>query len=85
MFQGIRTDSRLGRVLDHDSAGGRLIHRIELRAHDYLAGEIGPSKLIRWGRLMSLVEAGAIHGYWPLRWCNESGTLPGIALLHDGS
>jgi hypothetical protein len=39
--------------------------RIELRASDYLAGEIGPSKWIRWGRLMGLVEAGAVHGYWP--------------------
>jgi hypothetical protein len=27
--------------------------------------EIGPSKWIRWGRLMGLVEAEAIHGYWP--------------------
>jgi hypothetical protein len=31
---------------------------------DYLVGEIGPSKWIRWGRLMELVESGAIHGYW---------------------
>ena len=40
-----------------------MLHRIELRARDYLAGEIGPSKWIRWGRRMGLVEAGAIHGY----------------------
>ena len=40
-----------------------LLHRIELRARDYLVGEIGPSKWIRWGRLMELVEAGTIHGY----------------------
>jgi hypothetical protein len=40
------------------------LHQIELRARDYLVGEIGPSKWIRWGRLMGLVEAGAIHGYW---------------------
>jgi hypothetical protein len=34
------------------------------RARDYAVGEIGPSKWIRWGRLMDLLEAGAIHGYW---------------------
>jgi hypothetical protein len=41
-----------------------LLHRIELRARDYLVGEIGPGKWIRWGRLVGLVEAGANHGYW---------------------
>lgn len=55
---------RLSWVLDQDSPRGRLLHRIELRARDYLVGEIGPSKWIRWGRLMGLVEAGAIQGYW---------------------
>jgi hypothetical protein len=52
-------------VLGDDAARGRLLHRIELRARDYLAGELGPSKWIRWGRFMGLVEAGAILGYWP--------------------
>jgi len=51
-------------MLDRETTRGRLLHRIELRARDYLVGEIGPSKWIRWGRLMGLVEAGAIHGYW---------------------
>ena len=51
-------------MLDREATRGRLIHRIELRARDYLVGEIGPSKWIRWGRLMGLVEAGAIRGYW---------------------
>ncbi len=55
----------VGQVLDQDSPRGRLLHRIELRARDYIAGQIGPSKWIRWGRLMGLVEAGTIHGYWP--------------------
>ncbi len=50
-------------VPDRGTARGLLIHRIELRARDYLVGEIGPSKWIRWGRLMGLVEVGAIHGY----------------------
>lgn len=50
-----------------DSARGRLLYRIELRARDYQVAEFGPSKWIRWGRLMGLVEAGAIHGYWPLQ------------------
>jgi hypothetical protein len=52
-----------GLVPDEDSSRGRLLHRIELRARDYIVGEIGPSKWIRWGRLMGLVEAGAIHAY----------------------
>ena len=52
------------RVPDEDAARGRLINRIELRARDYLVGEIGPSKWIRWGRLMGLVEVGVIHGNW---------------------
>ena len=51
-------------MLDCETTRGLLLHRIELRARDYLVGEIGPSKWIRWGRLMGLVEAGAIHGYW---------------------
>ena len=55
--------TNVARVIDDDAARGRLLHRIELRARDYLVGEIGPSKWIRWGRLMELVEAGTIHGY----------------------
>jgi hypothetical protein len=47
-----------------DAARGRLLARIGLRARDHLNAEIGPSKWIRWGRLIGLVEAGAIHGYW---------------------
>ena len=50
-----------------------MLHRIELRARDYLVGEIGPSKWIRWGRLMGLVEAGAIHGYWPAQMVQRVG------------
>ena len=42
---------------DDSSTGSRL------RARDYIVGEIGPSKWIRWGRLMGVVEAGTIHGY----------------------
>jgi len=60
---GLRPAS-VGPVPDHYSPRGRLLYRIELRARDYTVGEIGPSKWIRWGRLMGLVEAGAIHGYW---------------------
>jgi hypothetical protein len=56
-----------------DEARSRLLHRIELRARDYLVGEIGPSKWIRWGRLMGLVEAGAIHGYWSARMVQRVG------------
>ena len=56
-----------------DAARGRLINRIELRARDYIAGEIGPSKWIRWGRLMGLVEAGAIHGYWSAQMVQRVG------------
>ena len=56
--------ANVGGVPDQDSPRGRLLHRIELRARDYVVGEIGPSKWIRWGRLMGLVEAGVIDGYW---------------------
>ena len=59
--------------MDQDPARGRLLHRIELRARDYLVGEIGPSKWIRWGRLLGLVEAGAIHGYWPTQMVQRVG------------
>jgi hypothetical protein len=57
-------------VLNDDVARGRLLHRIDLRARDDLVGEIGPSKWIRWGRLLGLVEAGAIHGYWSAQLVN---------------
>ena len=70
---------------DQDAVRGRLIHRIELRTRDYLVGEIGPSKWIRWGRLMGLVEAGAIHGCWSARWFNGWRTRRGIELHRDGS
>ena len=70
-------------MLDREAARGRLINRIELRARDYLVGEIGPSKWIRWGRLMGLVGAGAIHGYWSAQMV-QWGTRHGVALLHLG-
>jgi hypothetical protein len=60
-------------VPNADSTRGQLLHRIELRARDYLAGEIGPSKWIRRGRLMGLVEAGAIRGYWPAQMVQRAG------------
>lgn len=60
-------------MLDHEVARGRLLNRIELRACDYLVGEIGPSKWIRWGRLMGLVEAGAIQGYWSAQMVQRIG------------
>jgi hypothetical protein len=44
---------------------GRLLSRIELEVRDYLVGEIGPSRWIRYGRLQGLIEAGALAGYWP--------------------
>jgi hypothetical protein len=44
---------------------GRLLSRIEIAARDYLVGEIGASKWIRYGRLQGLIEAGAVAGYWP--------------------
>lgn len=56
---------RVGPVLDREAARGRLLHRIQLRAGDYLNAEIGWSRWIRWGWLMGLVEAGAVVGFWP--------------------
>ncbi len=52
-------------MIEDDADPGRLLNLIELRARDFIVGESGPSKWIRWGRLMGLVEAGAIHWYWP--------------------
>ena len=49
----------VGMGANPDSPRGRLLNRIELRARDYGVGEIGPSKWIRWGRL--LVGAYAAH------------------------
>lgn len=36
-----------------------------MRVGDYFGAEIGWSRWIRWGRLMGLVEAGAVAGFWP--------------------
>ena len=63
------TSTSLGTVrpAPDDGARRRLLQRIEQRARDYAVGEVGPSTWIRWGRLMGLVEAGAIEGYWPVQ------------------
>jgi hypothetical protein len=43
-----------------------LLARIGQRVRDYVIAD-GTRKLVAWGRLMGLVEAGAIHGYWPVQ------------------
>lgn len=54
-------------VADRRTDGrARLLARIGQRVREYTITE-GSRKLVSWGRLMGLVEAGAIDGYWPVR------------------
>jgi hypothetical protein len=69
---------RVGEVFDRETARGRLLHRIQLRAGDYLNAEIGWSRWIRWGRLMGLVEAVRSPASGPSTWFAESRMQRGI-------